>query len=150
MSEQTNFGGTFSISEAAANSDLTLSGFTALTFVLVPNIGNHGPSGVSQNVVSFSTWDRNVASKGKGEANAGDPTVTFLDIVSAGMTLMLAAADVDDSNSYGFKVTWPDGSVEYNRGIVTGPARPKGGNEDFKTLEFTLGFNQVPVIVDAT
>ena len=147
---QTNFGGTFSISTTAANADLTLSGFTGLTWESVPNIGNHGPTGVTQNTPSFSTWDRNVALKGKGEANAGDPTVTFLDVVSAGMTLMLAAADVSEPGSYAFKVEWPDGSVEYNRGVVTGPARPKGANEDFKTLEFTLGNSQVPVIVDAT
>lgn len=146
----TNFSGTFSISTTAANDDLVLSGFAGLTYTAVPNLGSLGDSGVSQNVVSFSTWDRNVIAKGKGEADAGSPTAEFLDVVSAGMTLMLAAADVDDANSYAFKVAWPDGSVEYNRGIITGPTRLKGGNEDFKRLSFTLGFNQTPVIVDAT
>jgi len=146
----TNFSGTFSISTTAQNDDLTLSGFTGLTYTPVPNMGILGDSGVSQNVVSFSTWDRNVVAKGKGEADAGSPTAEFLDVVSAGMTLMLAAADVDDANSYAFKVAWPDGSVEYNRGIVTGPVRMKGSNEDFKRLQFSLGFNQTPVIVDPT
>ena len=146
----TNFGGTFAISTTVANTDLTLSGFAGLTYTAVPNIGNHGDSGVSQNVVSYSTWDRNVTNKGKGEADAGSPTVEFLDVASAGMTLLLAAADVDNANSYAFKITWPDGSIEYNRGIVTGPARLKGGNEDFKRLSFNLGFNQVPVTTAAT
>lgn len=146
----TNFGGIFSISTAAAPDDLDLSGFAALTYTEVPNIGNHGDSGVNQNVVSYSTWDRNVASKGKGEADAGSPTAEFLDIASAGMTLLLAAADVDDASSYAYKILWPDNSIEYNRGIVTGPQRLKGGNEDFKRLQFTFGFSQVPVTVDAS
>lgn len=145
----TNFGGTFAISTTAQNADLDQSGFDALTYTTVPNIGNHGDSGVSQNVVSYSTWDRNVISKGKGEANAGDPTVEFLDVASAGMTLMLAAADVDNTNSYATKITFADGSIEYNRGIITGPTRPKGGNEDFKRVVFTLGYNQQPVVVAA-
>lgn len=146
----TNFGGLFSISTTAENSDLTLSGFVGLSYTPVPNIGTHGDSGVSQNVVNYSTWDRNVIAKGKGEADAGSPVVEFLDVASAGMTLLLAAADVDDANSYAFKILWPDDSVEYNRGVVTGPVRLKGGNEDFKRLQFNLGFNQQPVIVDAT
>lgn len=145
----TNFGGTFAISTTAANADLTQSGFEALTYTQVPNLGSHGDTGVTQNVVSYSTWDRNVVSKGKGEADAGSPTLEFLDITSAGLDLLLAAADVDDNNSYAFKLTWADGSVEYNRGIVTGPTRPKGANEDFKRLSFTLGLNQVPVTVAA-
>jgi len=149
MAGITNFGGTFKISSSVQNDDMNLSAFTAAGFVLVPNIGNHGDSGISQNVVNYSTWDQNVISKGKGEADAGSPTVEFLDIVSAGMTLLLAASDVDATDSYAFKVEWPDGSIEYNRGVVTGHTRMKGGNEDFKRLQFQLGFNQGPVVVDA-
>lgn len=145
----TNFGGKFYISTTAQNADLTQSEFEALTFTQVPNVGNHGDTGVNQNVVNYSTWDRNVISKGKGEADAGSPQVEFLDVASAGMDLMEAAADVNNTNAYAFKVLWADGSVEYNRGIVTGPTRPKGGNEDFKRLQFSLGFNQAPVIVAA-
>ena len=145
----TNFGAVFSISTTAQNSDLTESGFDALSYTEVPNLGNHGDSGVSQNIVSFSTWGNNVTNKGKGEADAGSPVVEFLDIASAGMTLMEAAADVDNANNYAFKVEWADGSIEYNRGLVTGPTRMKGGNEDFKRLQFNLGYNQVAVVVAA-
>lgn len=146
----TNFGGTFAISTTSENDDLDLSGFAALEYTTVPNIGSHGDSGVNQNVVNYSTWDRNVIAKGKGEADAGSPTIEFLDIASSGMTLLLAAADVDEADSFAYKIIWPDNSIEYNRGIVTGPLRMKGGNEDFKRLQFTLGFNQVPVVVAAS
>lgn len=145
----TNSGGVFSISTTAAESDLTESGFEALTFTVVPNMGNHGDTGVSQNIVNYSTWDRNVICKGKGEADAGSPEVEFLDVESAGMDLLLAAAAVDNASAYATKVEWADGSIEYNRGVITGPSRPKGGNEDFKRVVFSMGYNQAPVITPA-
>lgn len=146
----TNFGGVFALSTTSANEDLNASEFAALQYTEVPNIGSHGDSGVSQNVVNYSTWDRNVIAKGKGEADAGSPSVEFLDVDSAGMTLLIAAADVDNTNSYAYRIVWPDNSIEYNRGIITGPLRMKGGNEDFKRLQFNLGFNQVPVTIAAS
>ena len=143
----TNFGGTFAITAIAANADVAdLAAYEALVYTEVPNVGTMGDSGVSQNVVSYSTWDRNVAAKGKGEADAGSPSVEFLDVSSAGMTIMETNAAVDNSDSYAFKFEWPDGTTEYNRGIVTGPMRLKGGNEDFKRVSFNLGFSQVPIL----
>ena len=142
----TNFGGTFSVTAIAANVDVAdLAAYEALVYTEVPNVGSFGDTGVSQNVVSYSTWDRNVAAKGKGEADAGSPAVEFLDVTSAGMTILLTNAAVDMSDSFAFKIEWPDGTTEYNRGIVTGPMRLKGGNEDFKRVSFNLGFSQVPI-----
>ena len=143
----TNFGGTFAISTTVENTDLAdETAFELLTYTDVPNVGSFGDTGVTQNVVSYSTWDRNVAAKGKGEADAGSPTVEFLDVSSAGMTALLAAAGVNVTDSYAFSITWPDGTIDFNRGIVTGPMRLKGGNEDFKRVSFTLGFSQTPVL----
>jgi len=143
----TNFGGTFAVTAIAANTDVAdKAAYAALVYTEVPNVGSFGDTGVSQNVVSYSTWDRNVAAKGKGEADAGSPTVEFLDVASAGMTIMETNAAVDNANSYAFKIEWPDGTIEYNRGIVTGPMRLKGGNEDFKRVSFNLGFSQVPIL----
>lgn len=143
----TNYGGVFSISTTAENDDLNEAAFAALTYTEVPNLGNFGDTGVSQNIVSYSTWDRNVICKGKGEADAGSPDAEFLDEQSAGMDLMLAAASVNNQNAYAFKIEWADGAVEYNRGVVTGPTRMKGGNEDFRRVSFSLGMNQEPIMV---
>lgn len=145
----TNLGAIFYVSSETANDDLTLSEFEALTWNEVPNLGTMGDTGISQNVVNYPTWGRPVLCKGKGQADAGDPTVEFQDIASAGMDLMDAYAAFDNANNYGFKIAWPDGSEEYNRGLVTGPSRPKGGNEDFKRKVFTLGLQQAPEIVEA-
>ena len=145
----TNFGGTFSIATTSSNDDLSLSEFEGLTYTEVPNLATCDPTGITQNVVSDSTWDRPVVCKGKGEANAGDPNIEFQDTPSAGMDLMEAAAAHDNLNNYAFKFVWADGSEEYDRGIVTGPQRSKGSNEDFKHVTFTLGLQQPPEVVEA-
>lgn len=145
----TNFGGVFYIATTVSNDDLTLSEFEGLSYTEVPNLVTSDPTGVTQNVVSDSTWDRPVVCKGKGEANAGDPNVEFQDTPSAGMDLMNAAAAYDNTNNYATKFVWADASEEYNRGLVTGPQRTKGGNEDFKHVIFTLGLQQPPEVVEA-
>lgn len=145
----TNFGGKFYVSTTPQNADLTLSEFEGLTYEQVPGLVTSDPTGVTQNVLSDSVWDRPVVCKGKGEANAGDPNVEFQDVGSAGMDLMNAAAAYDNTDNYAFYYEWTDGSKEYNRGLVTGPQRPKGGNEDFKHVIFTLGLNQPPEILEA-
>lgn len=145
----TNLAGVLSISTTATPDDLDASGFDGLVYTQLPNVGNIGDTGISQNVVNFPTWDRAVLCKGKGQADAGDPTVETLDVPSAGMDLFLAAAAYDNANAYAFKIIWSDDSIEYNRGLVMGPSRPKGGNEDFKRVIFTLGLLQPPVLVEA-
>lgn len=146
----TNFGGKVYISTTEQNSDLDESGFAGLTYVEVPNLGNHGDTGVTQNLVQYNTWGRVVVCKAKGQATAQDFTLEFLDVPSTGMTAMEAAGEPTNTGSYAIKTEWPDGSVEYNRGPVTGPALLKGGNEDFKRVQFTVGANQVPVRVAPT
>jgi len=145
----TNFGGKFYVSTTAENSSLDLTGFEALDYEEVPGLVTSDPTGITQNVLSDSTWDRPVVCKGKGEADAGSPTIEFQDVASAGMDALEDAARYDNANNYACYFEWTDGSKEYNRGIVTGPERSKGGNEDFKHVMFTWGFQQPPVVVVA-
>jgi len=144
-----NFGATFSVSTTPQNTDLTESEFSGLTYTPVPGVITHGDTGVQQNIITQSTWDRPVVCKSKGEANAGDGDISFVDAPSAGMDLLKAYAAHDNTNSYATKVEWADGSIEYNRGLFTGPQNNKGGNEDFKQKTFTFGYVQVPVEVEA-
>lgn len=143
-------GGVFSISDSIENDDLDLAGFTALTWVDVPNMISHGDTGNTQNIVSQSTWDNPVVCKGKGETDAGSPDVEFLDVANPGVDAMNAAAAYDNQNNYAFRIVWADGAIEYNRGLVTGPTRMKGGNEDFRRLSYALGMVQEAVVDDGT
>lgn len=142
----TNFGGKFYISPSVQNSDLDLAGFQAISgWIELPNVSTIGPTGIDQNVVTYPTWGNKTVQKGKGQADAGSPDVECLDVASAGKDAFVAAGAVDNGDNYAFAIEWEDGSIEYNRGLVMGPVKPKGGNEDFKRLTFTLGLQQPPV-----
>jgi hypothetical protein len=141
----TFLGASFAISTQPANSRLDMPGFIALEYEIVPNVNNMGDTGITQNIVSYPSWGRSVTCKSRGQADAGDPDIEFMDLPSAGMSLMLAAAEVDNQNAYAFRITWADGSIEFIRGIVTGPRYLKGANEDFRRVAFTLGLVQAPM-----
>lgn len=145
----THSGLVIGISTTVANEDLDLSGFESLSYEDLPSVGSLGDTGVTQNIVNYSTLDRTVICKGKGEANAGDPTIEGLDVPSAAKDLFEAAAVTSNKDNYAIRYSWPDGSYEYNRGLITGPQLMKGGNEDFKRIMFTCGNQQAPVVVEA-
>lgn len=151
MAGQTNIGGSFYIAvdsdsePVPQNSELTASQYDGLTWLQVPNMGQHGDTGVEQNMVTYSTWDNRLAIQQKGEATGASAEVRFLDVDSAGLTAMKAAGAIEDLNNYAFKLEWPDGRIEYNRGLVGAPTFPKGANEDFAEAVFMLALNQEPV-----
>jgi len=156
MSGQTNIGGKFYIAVDTANdpdpqnSALTEGQFDGLEWLVVPNMGQHGDTGVDQNMVTYSTWDNRLAIQQKGEATGAQAEVRFLDIASTGLEAMKEAGSVDDLNNYAFKLEWPDGRIEYNRGVVGAPTFPKGANEDFAEAVFMLALNQEPVFSTVT
>ncbi len=135
------------------NSDLNQAGFEALTWLEVSQVGNVGETGTTTNIVSYDTISTDVTQKGKGISNAGDPTVECARVGSdLGQIAMRAASLTTDS--YAFKYELDDsagtnGTTYYNRGLVTGPSRPNGGNEDFDLEVYTLGLNQREVVVEA-
>lgn len=149
MSARTNIGGTLSIGATgavpdAANTDLDAAAFALLTWVEIPNVGNIGDTGVDQNMVSYPTWGERLTTQLKGAATGAQAEIRVLDIASDGLTALKAAAGVTDLNNYAFKIEWPDGSIEYNRGVVGAPNFTKGGNEDFAEAVFMVALNQEP------
>lgn len=147
---QTNFGGTVSISTTAVSTQPDLAAAEALTYTELPNVGSHGDTGITQNMPTYSTWGRTVICKQKGEATAQDFDIEALYVDSAAIDTWTAAAAPTNKNSYVVKTEWPDGSTEYNWGPIAGPSYPKGGNEDFRRVVYTVGANMVPVLGEAT
>ena len=144
-----NFGGTFEISTTAQNTDLDLSGFEGLSYTSVPGLVNHPAMGVIQNVLQDPAWDDLVVCQSKGQANGGSGDLEFRYQESAGMTAMLVAAAPANTNNYACRVTWPNGSILYWRGLIAGWQFTLGGPEDLKHITFTAANNQVPVHVEA-
>lgn len=147
MSEALSHSGdTLKICTTIQNTDLDGAGFAALTYVEVGSVGSVGEYGVSTNVLTYDTWNTLVAKKAKGITNAGDPEVEVArSATDAGQIAMRAAGHPSVKDSYAFKVTRQDGTVEYLRGLVAGPRKPNGRNEDFDLEIFTLMLNQLPV-----
>lgn len=141
-----NAGRTISISTTVQNSDLNLAGFQGLSYTTASNVGSIGPYGISTNVISYDTLDTLVTRKAKGITNAGDPEIEAARVSDdPGQIAFSAAGAPGVFDNYAFKVTNQDGSVDYLRGLVMGPNRPNGRNEDFDLVVWTIGLNQVPV-----
>ena len=157
MSARTNIGGKLYIGvdgtdpalPVAENTDLTDTGFAALNWTEIPNVGTIGDTGVEQNMVSYPTWGERLTAQLKGSATGAQAEIRVLDVDSDGMTALKAAAAVTDLNNYAFKVEWPDGKIENLRGVVGAPSYTKGSNEDFAEAVFMLAINQEPVFDEA-
>lgn len=149
MAGQTHIGATLAIAVTSTatvpdpqNSDLTASEFGALTWQSVPNLGTHGDTGTDQNIVTFPIWDKALAEQQKGSATGAQAEMTFLDVASDGLTALKAAAAVTEGDNFAFRITYSNGDIEYNRGVVSAASYGKGENEAFRTVTFTLAANQ--------
>jgi len=154
--EGTNAGGTFYVcatAQAVAPANATAYGL--LTWVKVSSVGNIGEMGMQTNILSYDTWDDDVVRKQKGMSNAGDPPIEVARIaLDPGQIILRNQAKT--KLRYAFKIERDDapeeggtGTTLYNWGLVTGPTRPMGRNEDFDLEVFTLGLMAVEVVVEA-
>ena len=140
-------GVTIGICATAQPTALDASGYGALTYVAISNVGSIGEIGTTTNILTYDTLDTTVTQKAKGISNAGDPAIEVArDKTDAGQDALRTAAAT--SSIYAFKVTMANGDIFYNRGVVSGPTRPMGRNEDFDLEVFTLGLTQAEIVVE--
>ena len=140
-------GATFSISTTVQNSDLAdAAAFAALSYIEVKNVGSVGVMGTEINVLTYDELGTAVAQKAKGIANAGDPEIEVArDESDAGQILMIAAGVPSDVDARAFKILLLNGDIFWNRGLVLGPTRPGGRNEDFDLDVYTLALVQLEI-----
>lgn len=137
------------------NIDQSLGDYTGLTWVEIKGIGNLGETGKATNILTYPTWGESVVQKGKGLTDAGSPTLEVARIpTDPGQIILRNASAVGNNDNYAFKIQRADGtngatgSIMYNRGMVTGPTRPNGSNEDFDVEVFTLALQQEEIVVN--
>lgn len=153
----TNAFSKFYVCATPQNNNLTEDDYNGFEWVLVSGLGNLGETGKSTNVLTYNTWETEVADKAKGITDAGSPTLEVArDPNDPGQEILRQAGAVGNNNKYAFKIQRADGpvggvgTIQYNRGIVTGPTRPNGQNEDFDLEVFTLGLVQEEIVVPPT
>lgn len=141
-------------SVAVPDVDMVQADYELLTWVEIGSVGNRGETGKNTNMLSYNTWNTNVIQKAKGMTDAGTVEIEVARLpTDAGQIILRAAGAVGNNNNYAFKELRSDGpvggvgSVFYNRGLVGGPKRPGGRNEDFDLEVFTLGLQQDEVVV---
>lgn len=152
----TNAGSKLYICATPKPNDVDGTAMAALTWVQIIGVGSHGETGSSTNILNYDTWDTKVTQKAKGIIDAGSPEIEVArDPDDAGQILLRTAAKTNFN--YCFKIERndkPNGDVDskptiiYNRGLVSGPRRPMGRNEDFDLEIFTLGLQQEEIVVD--
>lgn len=138
----------------ACPTPLSKEDYEALNWQQIGNVGSVGESGMNENIVSYDELSTDVTQKLKGIANAGDPVIECArNPTDKGQIAMRAAAAT--RLVYAFKIEDADApnvgytnTVYYNRGVVAGPTRPNGRNEDFILENFTLGLVQREIVVD--
>jgi len=150
----TNASSSIWICATPQETDLVRVDFEALTWVEIKGIGNHGQGGSSTNMLNYDVWGTGVIQKGKGLTDAGSPELELARLPTDAGQVILRAAALTNFN-YAFKMirndpaeTGLDPTIIYNRGLVAGPTRPFGRNEDFDLEVYILGFNQREVVVD--
>lgn len=150
----TNKGRKFFTCATAQPTDVLSSAYEALTWVEVKNVGSIGQTGTDTNIVSYDELATDVTQKQKGISNAGDPEIEVArNAADPGQDLMRSSALT--KQYWAFKVEDDDkiaghGTRYYMRGLVTGPTRPNGRNEDFNLEIYKLGLVQLEIIVEAT
>lgn len=88
------------------------TGFAALTFTEVGEITNMGTFGKTYNLVTHNPLGDRKTVKRKGAYNNGELQLQMARVPEdAGQTVLVAGLDSD--NSYSFKVTLQDGTVQY-------------------------------------
>lgn len=150
----TNKGRKFFLCVTPQPADLTQNQYEALTYIEVSNVGAVGETGTNTNIVSYDELATEVTQKQKGISNAGDPDVECarnptdpgqIAMRAAAATKFYYATKTEDADAPDASHT---NSVYYNRGLVTGPKRPNGRNEDFILEVFTLGLVQKEIVVN--
>lgn len=138
-----------------ADQNLLQAEYEGLSWVEVRGVGNVGQTGKTTNVLTYDTWSDSVVQKAKGMTDAGSPELEVARIpTDPGQLILRAAGAVGNNQNYAFKIlrsdgtTSTNGTVQYNRGLVMGPTRPNGRNEDFDLEVFTLAFQQEEIVVN--
>lgn len=138
---------------APQSSDLNQGQYEALNWKEISNVGSIGEAGTNTNVLTYDELATDVSQKQKGISNAGDPVIECARNPTDGGQIAMRAAALT-KYIYAFKFEDADkpsddytNTVIYNRGIVAGPVRPNGRNEDFILENFTIGCIQKEIVV---
>lgn len=129
-------GTSIGISEAAP-ATFNATGYDALTFTGIGNIDDGGEHGREYAEVTFNPIDTRGTRKFKGSFNEGTKTLSIgYDSDDAGMVLLKTA--LDDDGDYSFKVTYPNGDIDYFQAKVLTLSKATAGVDSMLMASVSL------------
>ena len=135
-----------SVSTTDSVTTLDQSGFEALSYTDVGAVGLIGEYGLVTGTLAYGVFGSDEEVKIKGISDAGNPEIECArDDSDAGQQILNTAGHPASQAPRAFRITKQDGSVDYLRGLVTGPEQIGGGNEDFDLNMYSLGLVQKPL-----
>lgn len=137
-------GVTIAVSATPLPTNTDLAGFQALDYIPVKHLGSLGEYGVATNYQAYDGFSTSVSKKSKGITDGGSPVLEFARVDDdPGQALMKAIGVAHNHKNYALRVIKQDGSIDYLRGLVSGPVHPGGRNEDFDLSVFTVAITQI-------
>ena len=122
---------------AASPATFNVAGYTALSFTNIGSIEDGGEHGRTYNEVTFNPIDTRGTQKFKGSFNEGNKTLSIgYNSDDAGMILLKTALNSD--NDYSFKVTYPDGDIDYFQAKVMTLTKATGGVDSIRMASVEL------------
>lgn len=134
---QTLSGSKIYISGVEQTSNLSISDYIALSYTEVGGVGSFGGVGSQKNFNKTSTWNSSISINVPGLEDLTPGTLELArEATDDGQAVLY---DIARTNfSYAVKMVKQDGTVFYNRMLISGPVRPDGRSEDFDLEVFTL------------
>lgn len=127
--------------------DLTDEQYEALFWQQVKSVGSIGETGTRDNFLTYDHLDDDVITKAKGLSDAGDVRVEVARRGYDKGQVAMRAAGITRYN-YAFKILDEDGTTYYERGLVIGPTKPNGRQENFNLENYRLAMNQREIVID--
>lgn len=138
------------IGAIAADTVNTKAAYEALTpFVVIGRVESYGDFGDERAAVTFNSVGSGRIEKAKGSADAGTLALTVgYDPQDAGQIAVEAA--LASIQNFAFRVTFPDKSIQYFRGLVMSKRRSVGSADNVIKRVFSIGINSELLDVAAT
>jgi len=154
----THAGKTISVAvDLDPNTDIAdATAFAALTWVEVPGVGAFPDLGRNEAISTYNTFKKVEKGKGAPDFGGGDMEVKRISGNAGQIALRTAAAK---NLHVAFKVVYDDdtgadtgdfpATTEYAKGVISGPRRAGGGDEDMLLDIYGLGFTQALTVEPA-
>jgi hypothetical protein len=125
----------------AADTVKTKAAYEALLpFTEIGRVESYGDFGDERAAVTFNSVGSGRIEKAKGSADAGTLALTVgYDPLDAGQIAVEAA--LASIQNFAFRVTFPDGSIQYFRGLVMSKRRSVGSADNVIKRVFSIGIN---------